>query len=404
MPAFDYLARDERGASLSGTLEAASMEVLMGELRGRGLLVVDIQPAAVPASRSVAWLLPSAWLPMKSFDVEVGFQQLATMLHSGLSLLAGLRIVAEQARRPRAARVWRDLAERIEEGSTFSDALTAHRRIFINHVVQLIRVGEHAGTLEISLTRCAEHLERSRALKMMVLNALTYPLIVVLMAVGVAAFMLIDVIPKIQKFLNGRRLPAITQSLVDVSNFVMKGLPWFGLGFVTLGLAFYFIRRWPPGRLFLDGLSLRIPIVGGILRLSGTAVFARSMSILLDSGVTLLDSLGSVENLMGNRALAERVDLARQSVLRGGSLAGGLGGHRGFLPMLVSMVTVGESSGTLAPVLSEVARFHESQLTITIRRMSVMVEPVLILVVGGIVGFVYIAFFISIFSIASGGR
>ncbi len=405
MPAFNYHARDERGAAQSGTLVAASVEMLTSELRGRGLLVLDVQPA-VQAGRGSFSFSPAALLPMAGFDVEVGFQQLSTMLHSGLSLLAGLRITSEQARRRSASRVWRDVAERIEEGSTFSDALAAHRRVFSTHVVQLIRVGEHAGTLEASLIRCAEHLERSRNLRLVVLNALTYPLIVVVMAVGVAAFMVIDVIPKIQKFLGmaNRRLPAITQLLVDVSNITMNYLPWFCLGFLSMVVALFFCHRWPPGRLVMDRVLLRLPVVGGILRLSGTAVFARALGILLDSGVTLLDSLTAIENLLTNRVLSQRIASARQAVLRGGSLAGSMGGGRDFLPMLGSMMAVGETSGTLAPVLSEVARFHENQLMITIRRMSVLVEPVLIVVVGGIVGFVYIAFFISIFSIASGGR
>jgi type IV pilus assembly protein PilC len=151
-------------------------------------------------------------------------------------------------------------------------------------------------------------------------------------------------------------------------------------------------------------LVLRLPVVGGVLRLSGTAVFARGLSVLLESGVTLLDSLTTIEHLIGNRVLSERIAAAREAVLRGESLASTMSGRRDFLPMLHRMIAIGESSGTLASVLIEVAKFHEGQLVITIRRLSVVVEPVLILVVGGIVGFVYIAFFVAIFSLASGAH
>ncbi len=406
MPNFRFHARDARGDAQTGAIVAASAETLTAELRGRGMLVLEVEEVAEDSPQGRVSLNPFSWLPPTSFDVETGFQQLATMLHSGLSLLAGLRIVADQARRPRAARVWSDVCERIEEGATFSKSLAPHPKVFSPHVVQLVRVGEHAGDLDASLVRSAEHLERSRNLRLLVLNAITYPSIVLVMAVGVAGFMIVSVVPKIQKFLGaaGRRLPPITQLLVDVSNVVMNYLPWISLGLVSAALALFFCYRWPPGRRFLDAVLLRTPVFGYILRLSGTAVFARSLGILLESGVTLLDSLATVEQLVRNRVLSLRVAAARQTVLRGGTLADALGGGRDFLPMLARMVAVGESSGTLAPVLADIARFHEAQLVIAIRRMSVLVEPALILVVGGIVGFVYIAFFVAMFSLAAGGH
>lgn len=406
MPTFRFHARDAQGAAQEGTLVSPSLEMLTSDLRGRGLLVLDIEPVEEESSEPKRRfsLNPFAWLPPTGFDVEVGFRQLATMLHSGLSLLAGLRTVAEQARRPRAVRAWLDVAERIEEGSTFSNALAAQGRLFSGHVLQLVRVGEHAGTLEASLTRAAEHLERTRQLRLIVLNALAYPLIVVLLALGVAGFMVLSVIPKIQRFLNGRKLPGITQLLVDISNFLSVWLPYLALGVFVTAIALFLIYRWPPGRLVMDRVLLRVPIVGGIFRLSGTAVFARGLGILIESGVTLIDSLKTAENLVSNRAIRARIAATREGVLRGEPLASGISGGREFLPMLGRMIAVGETSGTLAPVLSEVAKFHENQLLVAIRRMSVLVEPVLIVVVGGIVGFVYTAFFIAIFSLASGGR
>lgn len=406
MPNFRYIARDISGTTQSGVLMAGTIEMLTAELRARGQLVVDVEPIVERASLGAVTWNPLTWLPPRSFDVEVGFQQLSTMLHSGLSLLSALRTVSEQARRPRAARVWENLGRRIEGGSTLTDALAAHPKVFSEHVIQLIRVGEHAGTLDTSLTRASEHLERARGLRLMVLNALTYPVIVLLMAAGVSAFMVINVIPKIQKFLGGtgRRLPPVTQSLVDVTTWVMDYLPYIGLGLVSSAIALFFIYRWPPGRRAIDAFLLRVPVVGGILRLAGTAAFARGLSILLESGVTLLDSLTTIEHLVANRVLSLRIAAARQAVLRGESLAGTMSGGRDFLPMLGRMIAVGEAAGTLAMVLAEVARFHEGQLVIAIRRMTVLVEPAIIVVVGGIVGFVYAAFFIAIFSLAGGGH
>lgn len=406
MPAFHYQARDRSGNSQHGTLTASSVDMLTSDLRSRGLLVLEVQPVEGPAEQSVVTLHPSTWPPPTSFDVEMGFQQLASMISSGLSLLSGLRTVAEQSRRPRAAAVWRDVSERIEEGSTFSAALAAHPSVFGQHVIQLIRVGEHSGNLDTALSRCAEQLERMRQMRLTMLNAMAYPALVVLLSVGVSLFMVLGVIPKIEKFLSGRgrSLPGLTQALVDLTRFMQLYLPHICVSLLVLAVALYFIYRWPPGRRFFDAVFLRIPVIGGILRLSGTAVLARGLHVLLESGVTLLDSLLTAEQLLGNRVLRERLRSARQAVLRGESLASGLTDKRCFLPMLGRMVAVGESAGTLAPVLSEVARFHELQLVAAIRRMSMIIEPLVILIVGAIVGFVYIAFFTALFSVSGGIR
>ena len=406
MPTYRSISRDMTGAMRTTTLAAGNPEMLTAELRSRGLLVLEVKEIATRSAVTRPGLDPRTWLGMASFDVEIGFQQLASMLRSGLSLLAAMRTVAEQARRLRAASVWNNVADRIEQGSSFTDALAAHGRVFSEHTTQLVRVGETTGNLDTALHRAAEHLERSRQLRFTVFNALAYPAIVTLLAIGVAAFLVLGVIPKIEKYLGGRgrKLPPITQSLLDVSAFVQVALPYFAVGLAALMIALYFIHRWPPGRLVLDRFLLRVPIIGGVLRLAGTAVFARGLGVLLESGVTLLESLKTVEHLLGNRSLRSRVIKARETILRGGTLAAPLAETRDFLPMLPRMVAVGESAGTLSQVLDEVARFHENQIVVVIRRMSVLIEPVVILIVGVIVGFVYIAFFVALFSLAGGSR
>lgn len=406
MPNYRYVSRDLSGAMRTSTLAAGNQEMLTAELRGRGLLVVEVEEIGTRKPSTGPTLDPRTWLGMAGFDVEMGFQQLASMLRSGLSLLSAMRTVAEQARRPRATAVWNNVADRIEQGSSFTAALAAHDRVFSEHTTQLVRVGETTGNLDTALRRAAEHLERSRQLRLTVFNALAYPAIVTLLAVGVAAFLVLGVIPKIEKYLGGRgrRLPPITQALLDVSAFMQVWLPYIAVGFVAVLIALFFIHRWPPGRLVLDRILLRIPIVGGVLRLGGTAIFARGLSVLLESGVTLLESLKTVEHLLSNHSLRARVIRARDTILRGGTLAAPLAEAREFMPMLPRMVAVGESAGTLSQVLDEVARFHENQIIVVIRRMSVLIEPVVILIVGVIVGFVYIAFFVALFSLAGGSR
>lgn len=403
MAEFQYSARDARGALQQGVAAAGSAEALAVELRSQGLLILKIAPVAPPEHQPVFGFSPLAWLPMTRFDVEVGFQQLAAMLHSGLTLLIALRTVAEQARRPRAAALWRRIAERIERGDTLSGALASEARRFPDYVVQLIRVGESSGELDVMLTRAADHLEQARNLRLMVVNAMAYPAIVVLLALGVSAFMVLRVIPRIERFLagSGRTLPAITQTLLDVSHWLSNYLPEVGLGLLVVLAGGWILYRWPPGRLLLDAANLKIPVVGSVLRTGGTAIFARGMGILLESGVGLIESLHTAEQLVRNRALSRRVAMAREAVTRGETLAEGLSGHREFLPMLPRMVAVGEATGALGRTLNDLAGFHEGQLVTMVRRLGVVIEPVLILTVGSIVGFVYIAFFVALFSLAT---
>jgi type IV pilus assembly protein PilC len=406
MPAYRFTSRDATGAMRAGTLVASGMDGLLAELRGQGLLVVDVEEVATASKGDGITWNPMTWLPPGPLDVSMGCLQLATMLRSGLSLLASLRTVAAQASRQRVGFVWHRVADRIERGATFADALEAEKNVFSEQVVQLARVGEATGNLDAALGRAADHLERTRQLKLTVFNALAYPAIVTLLAVGVAGFLVLFVIPKLQKYLSGagRNLPAITQNLLDVSSFMQAWLPWIAVVAGAAAVAGWALRRWPPGRLVIDGVMLRIPIIGGIFRLAGTAAFSRGLAVLLESGVTLLDSLVTVEKLLDNRALRLRVEKARNAVLRGGTLAAPLDEPGFFMPMLPRMVAVGESAGTLVQTLGEVAGFHENQLLVVIRRMSVLIEPVVILLVGGIVGFVYIAFFAALFSIAGGVR
>ncbi|MFN4259447.1 MAG: type II secretion system F family protein [Gemmataceae bacterium] len=407
MPQFTYQARDASGRTQQGRMEAASPAALVSDLRTRGWLVLGVR--AVTSERqgqtfNLAQLNPFYWMPPRSLDVETSLQQMAVMLRSGLSLMTALKTVAEQASRPALARVWEQVARRIQEGSGLADAMAQHR-CFNYLVVQLIRVGEQTGNLELVLLRAADVLERRRNLVNSLIMALAYPLVVLVAALGVSAFMVFNVIPKLANFLatTGRQLPAMTQFLVDVTTFIQTYLPQVLIGIVVAIVAGVALYLWPPGRMFIDRWLLRVPIIGKVLRLAGTALFSRGLGILVHSGVTLLEGLRTVERLFGNRYLALRVAEAREAVIRGGNLADNLTDRTAFMPMLSRMVAIGESAGTLEEVLEENATFHEAQLQRTIRWLSMMIEPAIIIVVGGVVGFVYISFFMALFAAAGPG-
>jgi type IV pilus assembly protein PilC len=401
MPIFTYRARDSQGQLRTGTSEAENLAQLSEGLRSSGMAILEIRKTAqrgLPPCWHPSWLLP-----MNSLDVELGLRQLASMLRSGVSILTALKTASDQSVRPRAARVWASLDAHIRKGGSLSDAMERHRAAFGPYVTQLIRVGEHSGGMDLAMTRAAEHLELHRNVRMMVLNALIYPLLATGMAFAVTAYLVVIVIPKIAAFLEsgGSALPALTQALMDLSLWArLNGLHLLA-GAAGVTAACLALRRWPPGRDWQDALELKTHVAGHILRLSATAVFARGMGMLIDSGVTLLDALEVVRHLLANSRLRRRVGEARLSVMRGEALAASLERAPEFLPMLGRMTAVAETTGTLGPTLNEVARFHEDLLVITIKRWSVSIEPVVIVLTGGIVGFVYIAFFVALFSMAS---
>ncbi len=408
MTKFAYLARDPGGRLERGTIEAGSPAAARAGLGGRGLRLVRLDAVPEPGLGTVDLLErlhPTAWLPPRSLDIETAAAQLAVLLRGGLTLLAALRTAAEQSRKVSMRRVLNDVADRIQQGTTFAEALQQHR-CFPPLVVQLVRVGEQTGTLDQVLTRAAKQLEERRLLMTNLITALAYPAFVAVAAIGVAVYLVVAVIPELQKFLSvlGRELPPMTQLLVDISIFVQTNGPAILIGLIAAIAAAVLIYQWPPGRMTVDRWSLRIPVIGPVLRLAGTASFASAMSVLIRSGITVLEALRTAEGLHRNRFLAECVAQARESVLQGGGLASALGTRGAYLPMLSKMIAVAENTGDLDEILDHVARFHESQLQIAIKRLSALIEPAIILVVGGIVGFVYISFFVALYSAGGGFR
>jgi type IV pilus assembly protein PilC len=339
---------------------------------------------------------------MTNFDVEMGLRQIASMLKSGITLLNAIGTVGEQATCPRAMRTWRGVAAAVLSGESFAGALGKYPKYFDEIVVRLVEVGEKSGELERTVTHAADQMEARRNLKTSVVNALVYPLTAVVMAVAVSTFLVVTVIPKVAEFLqsSGTALPPVTQALMDFSAWVNDNGVTIIVSLVLVLAVWFTFRIFPFGREIEDAMLMKVPITGRILRLSGTALFARSMQILTESAVPLLDALSTVARLLPNKRLAHRVKSAYESILRGSTLAESLSGAVEFTPMLRRMAAVGEVGGSLPDAFGESARFHEMLLAIAVKRFGMLIEPVMIVVTGGIVGFVYIAFFMALFAIA----
>ncbi|MEM7783175.1 MAG: type II secretion system F family protein [Planctomycetota bacterium] len=405
MPTYNYVARNEQGQIQQGSLQSDSPITLGSSLRNRGLRLVKVEEQVEKISLGDwlgTYLNPLQYIPPRGIHIEVMLTQIAVMLRSGVTLLAALRTCEQQARFAPMKRMVGRINQSVQDGQTLADAFEAEKRI-PQIAIQMTRVGELTGNLESVLEKSAKTLASRRRNLSQMITALAYPMFVVAAAVGVAVYMVVVVIPKIKVALDvlGRKLPWMTQLLVDVSNWIqLNGAATVVIG-VSVVLAIVILYLWPPSRFQIDRWALRIPIIGHILRTGGTVTFSSTLQSLLNSGITVVEALRTVERLLYNRFLASQVAEAREAIIAGDSLAPSLAKKYTFTPMLSSMVAVAEDSGQMEEVLQQVTDFHEDQLQTAFKRLSTLIEPMVVIFVGGIVGFVYVSFFLALFA-ASG--
>jgi len=402
MPTFAYNIRTASGQTQAGVLDATDAAAASATLRAGGnvLLELDLSNKSAPTKRTTPHVGRLPFVRPRTSTLEVALRQLSVMLESGLTLLESLRTAAAQSP-PLMRATLIDLAERVQEGRTLTQAIGRHP--WMGRMVrQLVEVGEQTGTLDVVLERAAEALEKRRLLVSQAITALLYPAIVFIAAIGVTAFMLVFAVPRLTEYLMalGRPLPAMTQILVDASNFLMAWWPALAGGFLLAMICFAVAYAAPPGRLLIDTIVLRLPIIGYILRTSATAMFSRSFALLLASGVTIIEALRTCQELHRNRRLTVLIAEARQNVIAGAPLAPGMAARKTFTPMLSSMIAVGERSGNLDHTLLACAQFHEQRLASVIQTLASLVEIAIIVIVGSIVGYVYIAFMLALYGAA----
>lgn len=404
---FRYLARDRSGSLTRGTQTAESPQRLQSLLEGTGLSLVSFSTSPTPAgptsldsslSPHSNWTL-GAWLRPSGRAMELAMTQMAMMLRSGLDLRATLQTVLEQTTSPGLASALRSIIAAVEHGQTLKEAMSA-TRVFPEIVVQLVGVGETTGNLSQVLQRAAQHLAVRRNSINTVRMALAYPVLVATAAFSIAIYLVVAVIPELQKMLSamGRRLPRMTQSLVDFSAWLHVHGPTCLVLACSLVGGLVALRYWAPGRLWMDRWLLRIPLIGSIIRLSGTATLASSTAVMIHSGTRLVEALTIAQRLQVNQVLAQRVQSSRSDVIRGESLSRELSRQPGFVPMLGSMLQVAERTGQLEQSLEEVATYCDGELHSRIKRLSILVEPAIIVLAGVIVGYVYMAFFMALMS------
>jgi len=397
---YEYTAMDGAGTPVEGHLRAESADALRWELVERGLNPGVVAESSAPRSGGRASLDPRGWFGARSVHVELALAQIAVMLRSGFTLLAAVETLIEQPPSMAVRRVFESLRARIEGGASLEEAM-ASQRCFPASATAMIGMGEESGNLDTVIEQAAESMATRRRNRTATATALFYPTFTFLLALGICVYLVVAVIPPMKKALEslGKKLPAMTQSLLDIAAFFTKWGLLIGVAALIAAVVLALVWLWPPGRLAIDRFLLRLPLVGKILRTGATALFARSLATLLGSGIPLVESLRIAATLHGNRYMAAVADSARRRILEGGTLGEALERPHAYMPMLLRMAAVGEVSGNLEETLGHAATFHDEQLTAMVKRLSAIMEPAVVLGVGTMVGYVYIAFFIGLYSV-----
>ncbi|WP_198244176.1 type II secretion system F family protein [methane-oxidizing endosymbiont of Gigantopelta aegis] len=406
MKRFSYLALNRQGQEVRGKLEAQDQEAAMSALRQQGLRVLEIK-----ARRGSSGFLGQAnfsdWLAsqrsVSTSALIFFFRQLSFMLRSGLSLAHALSLAKDQVSSPRLNLTIRLMLKDIESGHALSQAMKKHPQVFSEMAINLIIAGETTGDLGVMMERLADHISKKAALRAQVINAMIYPAVVILAAIGVGIFMVVKIIPKFAKFLlgKGRALPPSTQMLIDISDYLRANGVVIAIGLAVLIAMVLILYQTRYGRLGIDSLLLRIPITGSLLVNAAMAQLSWTLSILLRSGIPVFDAVKVTANLLPNRVYFNQLHKASEQILQGRDLARSLS-HPQIPPLVLHMIAVGENSGSLDDVLEELGVYYENLLEIAIKRLSAMIEPAMILVIGSMVGFVYYAFFQALFSLVGG--
>lgn len=399
MPTFAYVARTRDGRIHKGTQTADSRQSLAMALQARGLMVDRVQETV--RDRTPA---PVAKGPkVKTAEVLVFTRQLSTIVNSGLPLLQGLDILAEQTEEPRFAEVIRSIGQDVEAGGTFSEALRKHPRAFSDLYVSMVRAGEASGNLDGVLLQLADYLEATEELKRRIRSAMTYPVVAFSMIILIAAGLIIWVVPQFEEIFSsfGKELPAPTRLLIFMSNTLRSaGALVVVAAFIAAIIGVRIYGQTPSGRYNLDRLKLRLPIFGKLLRKVAISRFTRTLSTLTRSGVAILGALEIVERTSGNEVFARAIRSAGDSVRNGETLADPLARSGEFPAMVTRMIGVGEKTGALETMLSKISDFYDSEVKAAIDGLTSMIEPILIMMMGIVVGGIVIGLFMPIMQLS----
>jgi type IV pilus assembly protein PilC len=397
--AYAYRVRTREGALREGTMEAATEAAVVQRLRAQGMVPIEISRQQGVQLRGEIKLIPKR-VGLK--DKAVFARQFATMISSGLSLLRGLSILAEQSENPKLAETIATTRDDVERGSSLSDAMAKHPKVFDKLFVSLVRAGETSGQLDTVLKRVAESFEKDYKLRQKIKAAMTYPVVVFFIAISLVIVMLIFIVPTFANMFTGLggTLPLPTRILLAMSQRAVILVPLAIVLSVGGFVSYRSLRKSNADfRLTTDKLKLRFPVFGDLFSKIALSRFARTLALLLRSGVPILQALDITSEASGNEVITRATQDVKTSVSQGGSLSSPLSTHAVFPPMIVQMIAVGEDTGQVDSLLDKVAEFYEQEVESTTESLTALLEPLMIAFLGGIVGSMVVALYMPMFKI-----
>jgi len=399
MPIFIWSAETRKGETRKGELDGADEAAIRVQLRRQGYKSIGVKKKP----KDLLEYLPFLRQKVSEKDVVIFARIFATMINAGLPLIQCLDLLGKQEQNKTFAKTIGAIKEDIEGGSTLTDALRKYPKIFDNLFVNLVAAGESGGILDVILQRLSGYMEKAMKLKSTVKGAMTYPIIVGVIAIVIIGGLLIFVVPMFQKMFEGMggSLPAPTQFLVDLSQFLQDYYLYIGAFMVALYFGFKRFYATEKGTLVVDALVLKAPVFGPLLKKVAVAKFTRTLSTMMQSGVPILEGLGIVSKTAGNKIIEIALMKTRQSISEGKTIAEPLMETDIFPAMVVQMIAVGEATGALDTMLAKIADFYDDEVDAAVGALTALLEPLLMCILGPAVGFVLIAMYLPIFQAAS---
>jgi type IV pilus assembly protein PilC len=399
VPVWRWSGKTRQGGARSGEIEAQDEAAVRARLTQMG-----VEPTRVKRKmREINLKIPGlGGGSVTTKDILIFTRQFSVMIDAGLPLVQALEIIGTQADNPAFRKVLLTVKSRVEAGSTFADALAEHPKAFDDLFVQLVRAGEIGGILDTILQRLGAYIEKNEKLKRRVKGAMVYPSVVLVVAVGVVGALLGFVVPTFEKMFKdfGGTLPGPTQFLVNLSHSLVDNWYLFVGVPIALVIAFKFVVRTPKGRIAWDAAILKMPLFGSLVRKVAVARFTRTLGTMLSSGVPILDALEIVGRAAGNKTIEAAVLYVRAKISEGKNIAQPLAECQVFPPMVVQMIGVGEATGAMDTMLSKIADFYDDEVDVAVAALTSMLEPLMMVVLGSIIGFFMIAMYLPIFNIA----
>ncbi len=398
MPVFEVRGFDSQGRAIKDVFDADSEKALKQQLKRDGIFIEQIIERGAKASKKGDLDFSKYFERITIADLSVVTRQLATLIKAGIPLVDSITALVDQTTNIKFKQVLSDIKNRLNEGSNLADALSHYPNIFSNLYVNMVRAGETSGTLEIVLERIADYTENQARLRAKITGALTYPVIMLLVAVGIISFLFVAVVPKITRIFEEMKasLPLPTKILIAISSFVRD---YWWLIILVAGVTIYFVIKYiksPAGRIKFDRFILRAPIIGEITKMLAMARFSRTLSTLLRSGVPILQSMDIVKNILNNQILVSALEEARNSIREGESIAIPLKKSGQFPPLVIHMIAVGEKSGQLEDMLNNVADTYDYQVDSKLSALTSLLEPIMILSMGAVIFFMVISILLPI--------